>query len=154
RTYDSFWYGLGEVRLYQELLLHARPRAALYWEYTADYSLLGAGTQPTTRFWFTKHFTDLTPPDADALATASSHPKVLFTAFRKEGRYALHLANLGAAREARIEGMPADPASWHGVRTGESESFSEFVPDPPTNGTLTVFLPERCLVTLTGASTL
>ena len=35
RTYDSFHYGLREVRMYQELLLDARPQGTMQWEFTA-----------------------------------------------------------------------------------------------------------------------
>jgi hypothetical protein len=148
RAFDSFWYGLDEVRMYQELLLYARPQAAMYWEFTADYSLLDSQLQPTTRFWFTKHFTDLTPPQSDALTTASDQPKVLFTAFRKEGQYTLHIANFGAAREVRVDPLPAGIAALRGIRTTENESFAEFTADPPSDGTLVLALPERSLVTV------
>ena len=146
RAYDSFWYGLGEVRMYQEILLHARPQGAMYWEFTADYSLLDTKLQPTSRFWFTKHFTDLTPPGAEVLTTTSDQPKVLLTAFRKDGGHVLHLANLGAERQVRIEGIP--DGAWRGVRTNESESFVEFGPEASAGGVLTIALPERGLVTL------
>ena len=85
RSYDSFWYGVKEVQTYQEILLHARPQGTMYWEFTSDYSLIRTTRntsgreelQPTARFWFTKQFTDLTPPRADALGAESDHRKVL-----------------------------------------------------------------------------
>jgi hypothetical protein len=66
--YDSFSYGMREVRIYQELFLYARPQGTQQWEFTGDYSIVRAqhkddGTAeltPTSRFWFVKHFTDLT----------------------------------------------------------------------------------------------
>jgi hypothetical protein len=119
----------------------------MYWEFTADYSLLDLQQQPTTRFWLTRHFTDLTPPNADALTTTSSQPKVMFTAFHAERGYTLHIANLGAARQVLIEGAP--DGDWRGVRTGQQEFFAESPVDPPSNGVLALLLPERCLVTLT-----
>jgi len=148
RAFDSFYYGLGEVRMYQELLLYARPQAAMYWEFTADYSLLDTEQQPTARFWFTKQFTDLTPADSEALTTASGNSKVLFTAFRKDGRHTLHIANLGPARQVYVEGMPN--GDWRGVRTGERENFADFVVGPTSSmGAMVLALPERSLVTLT-----
>jgi hypothetical protein len=157
RTYDSYWYGMGEVRMYQELLLYARPQATLYWEFTADYSLVrtspnasgGTDLQPTGRFWLTKQFTDLTPPDSEAVATSSDHPKVLFTAFRKDDRLTLHIANLGAARPAVVQGLPEAAAVAGGVRTTESAGYAEFTPAAPQAGVLAVELPARSLVTLT-----
>ena len=76
--YDSFSYGMREVRMYQELFLYARPQGTQQWEFTGDYSIVRArrkddGTAeltPTSRFWFVKHFTDLTPHNSDALATS------------------------------------------------------------------------------------
>jgi hypothetical protein len=135
--------------MYQEILLYARPQATMYWEFTADYSLLSGPSTPTSRFWLTKHFTDLTPPDAEALATSSSQPKVLFTAFRRDGRYTLHLANGGSSREVRLEGVPAEVEQWRGRRTGEQESWVEFTPERASGGVLVLTLPERSLVTLT-----
>jgi hypothetical protein len=148
RAYDSFWYGLGEARMYQELLLHARPQGTMYWEFTADYSLLGTNLAPTQRFWLTRHFTNLTPPMSEALAAASDQPKVLFTAFRSEGQYTFHLLNSGAERQVRIEGVPAGAGHFRGVRTGQAESFVEFTPEPASGGVLTLMLPERSLVTV------
>jgi hypothetical protein len=148
QAYNSFWYGLGEMRLYQEILLFARPQGTMYWEFTSDYSLLSGAATPTSRFWLTKHLTDLTPPFSEALTTASSHGKILFTAFQKDGRYALHLANSGAAREVRIEGVPPEIDSFRGYRTGERESFVEFAGGRPGGGVLVLTLPERSLVTL------
>jgi hypothetical protein len=148
RGYDSFWYGLGEARMYQELLLHARPQGAMYWEFTADYSLLGPNLAPTQRYWLTRHFTNLTPPMSKALLTASDQPKVLFTAFRGGGQYVFHLVNSGAARQVRIEGVPSEAGPFGGVRTGEVESFVAFLPEAASGGVLTLTLPERSLVTL------
>lgn len=148
RAFDSFYYGLGEVRLFQEVLLYARPQAAMYWEFTNDYSLLSTQMQPTSRFWFMRHFTDLTPAGGDAITTASDQAKVLFTAFRKDGRYVLHIANSAAGRDVHIEGVP--DVQWKGVRTTESESFLEFPVDASSAGVLTLQLPARALITLVG----
>jgi hypothetical protein len=152
RTFDSYWYGMGEVQMYQELLLYARPQATMYWEFTADYSLVrtsgGGVIEPTGRFWLTKQLTDLTPPDSEVLATSSDQRKVLLTAFRKDERFTLHIANLGAARSAVIEGLPEGAVVTGGVRTTESESFAAFTPDAPQGGVLRVELPQRSLVSI------
>ncbi len=148
--YDSYDYGLHEVRMYQELLLHARPRGTMQWEFTADYGLVredGAEITPTPRFWIVKHFTDLTPRDSEALETRSNRDDVLVTAFAKGGQYAVHIANMGAEREAAIEGLPA--GSWRVVSTTEAEQFRELAPLAPAGGTLKLRLPARSLLTLT-----
>jgi O-glycosyl hydrolase len=149
RTYDSFHYGIREVEMYQQLLLHARPRATMHWEFTPDYNLLGADGQPTHRFWFVKQFADLTPRGAEALGTASSHARVLFTAFAKADAYTLHVANLGAAREITIEGIPAAVKMLRAVRTSENERYQALPPLVPQGGALRFPMPARALLTLT-----
>jgi O-glycosyl hydrolase len=147
--YDSYDYGLHEVRMYQELLLHARPQGTMQWEFTADYGLVkenGAELTPTPRFWLVKHFTDLTLRDSDAIETASSRKDVLVTAFTKDGAYAVHIANLGTSREATIDGLPA--GSWRVVSTTEAEPFRDLAPLTASGGSLKLSLPARSLLTL------
>jgi hypothetical protein len=145
--------------MYQELLLYARPQATQQWEFTADYGIVrtvrradgGVDLVPTSRFWLVKHFTDLTPHNSDALATASDNDKVLLTAFAQgpAGRriYTLHVANMAAARQVVIEGMP--DAEFRAVRTGENENFQELPAVRPQGGVLRFEIPARSLLTLT-----
>lgn len=149
RSYDSYAYGLEELRQYQQILLHARPRAILYWEFTADYALCRLtpdGVQPTGRFHLTKHFTDLTPPNAQALRTTSSHEQVLFTAFRNKDTYALHIANPAAARPATLTGLPE--STWRRIETTQQQGFHELPGLAASSGALTLDLPARSLTTL------
>jgi O-glycosyl hydrolase len=150
-SYDSYWYGMEELRTYQELLLHARPQGTMYWEFTADYSLVRTGSggiTPTGRFWLTKHFTDLTPPMSQAIGSASDHPKVLMTAFHRDGAYTVHIANLSAARDAVLTGLPAHVAAWRAVVTTEEEGFMELAPITAESGGVRLSLPPRSLTTL------
>ena len=162
RSYDSFHYGLREVRMYQELLLHARPQGTMQWEFTSDYGIVKtrkehAGSrvelEPTARFWFVKHFCNLTPPNAAALATRSDHAKVLFTAFAGtvDGQrgYACHIANLAAGRDATLSGLPPATTRWFAVRTSEDESFRSLPPVAASRGAATLHLAPRSLLTLT-----
>ena len=161
--YDSFHYGLREVRMLQELLLHARPQAALLWEFTADYGIVqtrpkptgGEELVPTHRFWFVKHFADLTPNNSNALETNSNESDVLLTAFagEQQGRrvYTLHVANMGPAREAVIHGLPADAGPFRMVWTSEADQFRELEQVRASDGVLRLALPARCLVTLASA---
>ncbi len=158
-AYDSFTYGMSEVRMYQELLLYARPQGTQQWEFTADYGTvrtrrLENGTVelvPTSRFWLVKHFTDLTPHNSDALAVSSDNDKVLFTAFAQgQGTarvHTLHVANMAAAREVTIEGVPN--VEFRAVRTTESEDFQELPAVRPEGGVLRIQIPARSLLTLT-----
>ena len=158
-AYDSFNYGMSEVRMYQELLLYARPQATQQWEFTSDYGTVRTQRRddgvsdliPTSRFWLVKHFTDLTPRNSDALGVSSDNDKVLFTAFARgqgSGRvYTLHIANMAAAREITVEGAP--DVVFRAVRTSESENFLEMPPIPAQGGILHVQIPARSLLTLT-----
>jgi len=153
RMYDSYYYGMQEVKMYQELLLHARPQALVYWEYTADYSTMRVNSdkpEPTARFWFLKHFSDLTPPNASALETASSNPKVLLTAFQSEHQYALHVANTGSARRVTITGLPAGLRSVRPIRTSETDDYKALPSIKVEKGRVQFDMPLQSLVTLTG----
>jgi hypothetical protein len=150
RSWDSYHYGLREARMTQELLMYARPQGTQFWQFTQDYALARVRdgiVEPTARFWLMKHFTDLTPHASDALAATSDQKSVLFTAFRKGGAYALHILNLGAAREASLEGLP--DAAWEVVETTEAAQYQQ-KPVLHSNGaSLRLDLPSRSLVTLT-----
>ena len=161
RTYRSFHYGLREVRMYQEILLYARPQGTMQWEFTADYGIVLEEKQPDgsvklvphARFWLVKHFCNLTPPKASALTTASDHPQVLFTAFSgtREGKtlYTLHIANFAASRPATVTGLPAQVAALRAVRTGREEAFKELAPIPVEGGAARIALAPQSLLTLT-----
>ncbi len=153
-AYDTFEYALREVRMYQEIVTHARPRGTMQWEFTSDYSTVKVEKDgklvPTVRFWFVKHFCNLTPPKAEVLAAASDNPKVLVTAFRGEGPvYTLHVSNFGAARPAAISGLPAEVKSLRAVRTGAAESFKELPAVAVEGGAAKVQLARQSLLTLT-----
>lgn len=156
RVYDNFWYGLREVQQYQELLLHARPQGIIYWEFTADYSLVrtvsssgGAVLEPTARFWLTRQFTDLTPFQSLAAGVESDKAKVMATAFLRDDVLTVHIANLGAAREVTVFGIPAKFALLRRIHTSETQWFSEGLPVRVWANSVRLELPERSLTTLT-----
>ena len=160
---DSFHYALREVRMYQELILHARMQGTMQWEFTSDYSIVGWETdasgamklEPTKRFWFVKHFCNLTPTPCMVLPAASDNAKVLITGFRAVGdgepRYAFHIANSGAERQATLGGLPGEVTVLRAVRTSETESFRELDLVPVRDGTAELTLAANSLLTLTGA---
>ncbi len=163
RPHQQPGYGLREVRMYQELLLHARPAGTMYWEFTSDYSLVGwekkpdgeVVISPTDRFFFAKHFCNLTPFDADALATASDHSKVLVTAFAAGEAprrvCTIHIANFGPAREARLDGLPGDVSRFRAICTGPTDSFRDLDPVENQGNSIPLTLPGRSLLTLTNS---
>jgi O-glycosyl hydrolase len=153
--YDSFYYGMREVRMYQELMLYARPQGTQQWEFTADYGIARNQTRPdgtsqvvpTSRFWLVKHFTDLTPRNSDVLTTTSDNDNVLLTAFAKDGAYTLHVANLGASRQVTIEGAPG--VELRAIVTTESDDYKELPAMRAQSGVLRFEAPARSLLTLT-----
>lgn len=145
RNYDSYDYGLRELEQVQSLLRHARPRSSLYWQFTQDYGLVRVGeggeVQPTGRYWMMKHLTNLTPFDSQVLESASDQPDVLVSAFGKGQELVVHIANLGASRSARIEGLPA--GQWRSIVTTEQQGWQESNIDAQSP----VSLPARSITT-------
>src|SRR6185295_2106543 len=88
-SFRSYNNAMREMAQYQELFLHARPQAVLYWEYTADYSLMSSDQFPkdkrgeTERFALQKHWIDYVPAGSEGLAVSGGKEPVLLTAFRK-----------------------------------------------------------------------
>lgn len=159
---NTFYYALREMRMYQELLLHARPRALMRWEFTGDYGMVSATKNPGTKtvemtpwfnYWPVKHICNLTPPDANALETSSSSGNVWLTAFRgrADGRtaYTLHIANLGASRTATIAGVPSGIGSLRAIVSSETEQFRDHGLLPVRRGKILVELPAHSFLTVT-----
>lgn len=148
KTFDSFAYGLGEMRQFQELLRDARPTALIYWQFTEDYGLVHVGAdkavEPTGRFWMMKHFTDLTPQKSSIVASTSDQPEVLVSAFAREAAFTVHVLNSGPDRDATITGLPT--GSWRTVVTTETEGFKAQASGPDANGR--IHLAARSFTTL------
>ncbi len=148
-TFDSYAYGLGEMRQYQELLRDSRPTAILYWQFTDDYSLVhlaaGKTIEPTGRFWLMKHFTNLTPLQSRVVASTSDQPDVLVSAFARGDDLAIHILNTGPAREATLTGLPA--GKWRRITTTETAALKESA-DPLSSSASPLTLPARSLTTL------
>lgn len=151
---NTFDYAIGELVHYQRLLIHARPQAILYWEYTGDYSLLDAQHRPTERFAFMRHWSEFIPPGSEAMA-GEERDGLLFTAFRDPAtrRVALHLANPTAGpRGVRVTGLPDGLTRLDCVTTSRAKLFVK-TPGPTVDAdhTLVIDLPAQSLVTLHAA---
>ena len=154
RAWDSYDYGLREARMTQEILTSARPQSILFWQYTNDYALARVRpdgvVEPTARFWMMKHFADLTPSNSDALSAFSDQPSILLTAFHGGNDYALHILNLGAARSIEVAGLP--DTDWRVIETTENAQYVQMPTIRSGAHRVTLALPSRSLVTLTGQS--
>jgi O-glycosyl hydrolase len=148
RTFDSYAYGLGEMRQFQELLRDSRPQALIYWEFTEDYGLVhvkpDGAIEPTGRYWLMKQLTNLTPPHSSVLASASDQPDVLVSAFGRDDALTVHILNTGPARDGVVTGLPRGP--WRVVTTTETQGWQEASGGPGEDGRLS--LPARSLTTL------
>jgi O-glycosyl hydrolase len=155
-VFDTHRYAMREVTQYQRMLLHARPAGTMHWEFTSDYGLAkakGNVVTPTTRFWFMKHFCDLTPTDSDALATTSDSPQVLVTAFVERARFrkalCIHVANTGGAATCTLSGLPRTISSLYVTRTSETDRFAKLPAVRVASGAVELELPPQSLTTLT-----
>ncbi len=154
RRYDSYHYGLREVKQYQDLLEYARPQGIIFWEYTNDYGLAKVSrdggqenVEPTARFHFMRHWANLTPRNSDNLVTSSSSERVRVTAFRGEAGLTVHIANLGPSRQLTLEGLPA--GSYRRIVTSPTEGFAERQQVAASPQATKLDLPARALVSLT-----
>jgi len=154
-VFSQYGYALDDLRMYQLVLQAARPQAVLYWELTDDYPLAqlreGRATL-TPRYWFTKHFCNLTPAPGEQFTAESSNPSVIATAFRGLGRapaHAIHVANFGAARRLTITGLPPTLRELWSVATGKDFSFRPGGLLPVQAGSVQLELPAQSLLTLT-----
>jgi O-glycosyl hydrolase len=153
---DTFRYAMREVEHYQDLIRYAQPQGTMQWEFTSDYSLLNLDwntreTSPKKRFWFVKHFCNLTPTPGVGIVTESGNARVKVSGFRSPDRaqWTLHISNAGAARACTITGLPPQVAEWRAVLTSESESFTDLAPVRAVRGTVRLDLPANSLLTLT-----
>lgn len=155
--YRSFAYAMQEMVHYQELLMHARPQAIVYWEFTSDYSLMASDRSQqgqlaiTERFCLQKHWCDLTPAGSEALGVTNDQDAVLATAFRlgEASDYTLHLANPKWEREVTIEGLPRTVQALRVVRTAKGQFYKALETVPVKDGRVKLVLPTESLTTLT-----
>ena len=140
------------------MLLYAQPQVMFEWEFGKGFPLLVPGPdgrlQHTFRYGFVSQFCTLTPRPAAGLATESDNAQVLMTAYRGAGpqggtAYAVHIANLGADRQAVLEGLPAGAQVLHAVQTSPAGYARDLGTLTATDGALQFQLAPCSLLTLT-----
>ena len=148
-------FALEEIELYVRMLALSQPLSILQWQLTADYSLLAGGgvygdttaLRPTQRFWNLKQLADapagfhlpITCEGAAVSCAAVGDPA--------RGRYAVHLVNAGAEREARLEGLPSEVARLRVHVTDSARGMEETGWVPVSGGRAMVILPATSFVT-------
>jgi hypothetical protein len=148
RTYDSYTYGLRELKDHFDAVLHARAQVSLYWQYTNDYGLVRVaedGTiEPTGRFHLMRHLSNLTPPHAQVITARSDQPDVHVMGFRSSDTLVVHVLNTGPACGAELSGLPTGGV-WRITSTTETAPFQEQPWMPATDG---LEIPARSMITL------
>jgi O-glycosyl hydrolase len=155
---NTLRYSLEELKIYQQVLLNAQPQAMFEWEFGKGFPLLVAGPdgrmQHTFRYGFVSQYCTLTPRPAMGVAAESDQAEVLMTAYRGTGppgaaACAVHIANLGAGRQAVLEGLPAGARVLHAVQTSPAGYAQDLGTLAPAGGSLDLQLAPCSLLTLT-----
>jgi hypothetical protein len=134
RFFEEQVYALEEINLYTRILAINRPMTILQWQLTSDYSVLAGGgiygndepLRPTVRYWNLLQLAN-TPCGLNHLTIGSSHELVTTAAMGdiSEGIFAIHLVNNGAAREARLSGLPDDVTQLRIFTTNSGRDMEE-----------------------------
>jgi hypothetical protein len=148
------WYAIDEAGMYLDLLRFSQPLSVLPWEMTQDYGMVDfhdPDPRPTMRFWCLKQLASTTPFGACelpiSLDISSIHAAALYDP--TTAALCIHLANLAAARQVTITGIPASIASLQTFITSDGHSFSPSDTVRPENGTAQITLPALSYLTLT-----
>ena len=109
-------FALEEIELYTRMMAIAQPLSILQWQLTADYSLLAGGgifgdsteLRPTQRFWNLKQLAASPRGFYLPLRCEGTEIRCAAVGDVARGRYALHIVNAGAGREALVTGIPTE----------------------------------------------
>jgi O-glycosyl hydrolase len=147
RAYDSYGYGLREMKDHFDFIRHARVQSSLYWQYTNDYSLVrvaeDGSIHPTGRFHLMRHLSNLTPTDSRVVTSGSDQADIHVIAFTASSRFVVHVLNTGPAAQAMVQGLPA--AAWKRITTVDGNPFRE---ETWAGGAAPLEIPARGMVTL------
>jgi len=143
-------YQLQQADLYVRLLAICQPLNLLEWQLTADYSVLNGGgvygwsgeLRPTMRFWTLKQIGE-TPRGSFAIPAVSSHRLVTAAAYADtlNGTYTVHLVNNGAARPAKVSGLPESVKELRVFVTDQNRGLAEQESIPVAAGEASFELP-------------
>jgi hypothetical protein len=161
-SFREWDYALKELALYMKLFREAAPTTLLQWQFSNDYALVEAAGKtitPTRRYYFIKQFCNWTPLPAVACAVATNVEAVQAAAFlalaadktaaaNTAPAVVLHLANFGAAREARLVGIPRRLNQVTGVVSGYEDAYRYVDELRVENGAVQLNLPTHSLTTL------
>ncbi|MDI6401583.1 hypothetical protein QLX67_06210 [Balneolaceae bacterium ANBcel3] len=157
RFFEESVYALEEINLYTRIMAINQPMTILQWQLTADYSVLAGGgiygneepLRPTVRYWNLLQLAH-TPHNLHHMPAGSTHEKVTVAALgdNEEGVYAVHMVNNGAARTAKISGLPDDVTELRFFTTNVHRDMEEGERIPVRNGQAEVPLDAISFVSL------
>ncbi|SMO51079.1 hypothetical protein [Gracilimonas mengyeensis] len=131
--FDEATFAMHEINLYLRILSITQAKTILQWQLTSDYSLLKGGgvfgnneeeLQPMQRFWNLKQLAS-TPKNSFHLPIEDDSETITAAAFGdlSNQKYAVHVVNNGAEREATIHGLPDGVTKLHVYVTDQNRSM-------------------------------
>lgn len=151
-------YALDEIAAYLKLIAVAQPDTLMQWQLTSDYPLVRETRQPRTgarqfeptqRFWNLKQLSE-TSSGLRALALNGLARDVTAAALgnARQGRYAIHFANNGAARTLRLAGLPPTVRILQVYVTDAARGMSKAARVLVENGRTDILLERESYTTL------
>jgi hypothetical protein len=147
---------LYEMELYVRMLALSQPKSILQWQLTSDYSLLAGGgiygdttpMRPTQRFWNLKQLASSPERAAHYPIRCSRAVSCAAVGNASEGRWAVHVVNTNASRNAVLTGLPASVRSVRVWTTNAERKMQEGARVPVRGGRATVRLEAASYVTV------
>ena len=135
QIFEEPTYALDEIDVYVKILNQARPLTILQWQLTSDYSPLSGGgifgntkdkLYPTQRFFNLKQLGE-TPDDLKYIPVTSGQKGIRVAAMgnHENGKYAIHIVNMGAIRMVNLSGLPQTLSSLTMYVTNKNKSFEK-----------------------------
>jgi hypothetical protein len=147
---------LYEIELYVRMLALSQPKSILQWQLTSDYSLLAGGglygdttaLRPTQRFWNLKQLAST--PEKVAYVPIRCGGAVSCAAMgdAATGRWAVHVVNTNASRNAVLTGLPSGVKSLRIYTTNGASDMKEGSRVPVRGGTARFRLDAASYVTV------
>jgi len=104
------------------------------------------------RYYYIKQIQDMTAHPAEAIGVSSSNENVQVAAYRGDAEgetvYTLHIANLGAAKNVVITGLPTSVTRMKVVRTTDVEQYRDMGEITVTGGSATIELAKMSFTSL------
>ena len=147
---------LYEIELYVRMMALSQPKSILQWQLTSDYSLLAGGgvygdttaLRPTQRFWNLKQLASSPERAAHYPIRCGRAVSCAAVGNAKDGRWAVHVVNTNASRDAVLTGLPAGVRSLRVWTTNAERKMQEGARVPVRGGRATFRMEAASYVTV------